>query len=144
MNMVAVGKRLVSLIHWAEIKSDEARGTPKRSLLSFPTLGSSFFFSSRRPSKPVCGNAVFSFYSFSLLSDIFSSLFFSFLFSASEFILRVPSGKTRSIYFTYGTINTSWRSRSIACQERGERGIECLTTRCARVKCPCYRCAHRW
>ena len=79
--MVAVGKRLVSLIHWAEIKSDEARGTPKRSLLSFPTLGSSFFFSSRRPSKPVCGNAVFSFYSFSLLSDIFSSLLFSFFFS---------------------------------------------------------------
>ena len=130
--MVAVGKRLVSLIHWAEIKSDEARGTPKRSLLSFPTLGSSFFFFESTPLQ-------------TRLWKCCIFLLFSFLFfSASEFILRVPSGKTRSIYFTYGTINTSWRSRSIACPAGGEGGIECLTTRCARVKCPCYRCAHRW
>lgn len=136
--MVAVGKRLVSLIHWAEIKSDEARGTPKRSLLSFPTLGSSFFFFRvDAPPNPFVEMLHFPSILF-LFSRIFS-LFFSFLF-----FQRVPSGKTRSIYFTYGTINTSWRSRSIACQERGERGIECLTTRCARVKCPCYRCAHRW
>lgn len=142
MNMVAVGKRLVSLIHWAEIKSDEARGTPKRSLLSFPTLGSSFFFFRvDAPPNPFVEMLYFPSILF-LFSRIFS-LLFSF-FSASEFILRVPSGKTRSIYFTYGTINTSWRSRSIACPAGGEGGIECLTTRCARVKCPCYRCAHRW
>ena len=143
--MVAVGKRLVSLIHWAEIKSDEARGTPKRSLLSFPTLGSSFFFFESTPLQTRLWKCcIFLLFFFSSLGYfLFSSLLFSF-FSASEFILRVPSGKTRSIYFTYGTINTSWRSRSIACPAGGEGGIECLTTRCARVKCPCYRCAHRW
>lgn len=122
--MVAVGKRLVSLIHWAEIKSDEARGTPKRSLLSFPTLGSSFFFfSSRRPSKPVCGNAVFSFYSFSLLSDIFSSLLFSFLFfqRASLFFEFQVERRDRFTLRTARLTRVGDRVQSRV--QRGERGV---------------------
>lgn len=36
MNAVAVGKRLVSLIHWAEIETNEARGFQNVRYFPFP------------------------------------------------------------------------------------------------------------
>ena len=112
--MVAVGKRLVSLIHWAEIKSDEARGTPKRSLLSFPTLGSSFFFFESAPLQTLL------FFFSSLGYFLFSSLFFFFPRASLFFEFQVE----RRDRFTLRTARlTRVGDRVQSRVQQGERGV---------------------
>lgn len=120
--MVAVGKRLVSLIHWAEIKSDEARGTPKRSLLSFPTLGSSFFFFESTPLQTRLWKCcIFLLFFFSSLGYfLFSSLFFFFQRASLFFEFQVE----RRDRFTLRTARlTRVGDRVQSRVQRGERGV---------------------